>query len=99
MNKQVVDKMQHLGLQYEDTFKQERQLIDEMVKKESELTLDLKAEKEAFKAVYENIKTAAMAYGFSVTTFMVGVSFGLYCWYAWHIAKAEYELLRELNFL
>ena len=59
MNKQVAEKMQHLGLHYEDTFKQERQLIDEMVKKESELTLDLKAEKEAFKAVYENIKTAA----------------------------------------
>jgi bacillithiol synthase len=59
MNKKVADKMKSLGLQYNNTFKPERQLIEEMVKKESELTLDLKAEKEAFKAVYENIKTAA----------------------------------------
>jgi bacillithiol synthase len=59
MNKKVADKMLDLGLQHEDTFKPERQLIEEMVKKETELTLDLKAEKEAFKTVYENIKTAA----------------------------------------
>ncbi len=59
MNKKAADKMKSLGLQYNDTFKQERQLIEEMVKKESELTLDLKVEKEAFKAVYENIKTTA----------------------------------------
>ncbi len=59
MNKKVADKMLALGLQHEDTFKPERQLIDEMVKKETELTLDLKVEKEAFKTVYENIKTVA----------------------------------------
>jgi bacillithiol synthase len=58
MNKKVADKMQSLGLQNEDSFKPETQLIEEMVKKESELTLDLKDEKEAVKAVYENIKAA-----------------------------------------
>ncbi len=59
MNKKITEKMHSLGLQYEDTFKPERHLIEEMVKKESELVLDLKAEKDAFKTVYENIKTAA----------------------------------------
>jgi bacillithiol synthase len=59
MNKKVADKMNALGLQHQDTFKTEKQLIEEMVKKETELTLDLKEEKEAFKAVYENIKTTA----------------------------------------
>jgi bacillithiol synthase len=59
MNEKVVGKMTSLGLQYEDTFKPERQLVDEMVRKASELSLDLNDEKEAFKAVYENIKTAA----------------------------------------
>jgi bacillithiol synthase len=59
MNKKVADKMLALGLQHEDTFKPEKQLIEEMVKKETELPLDLKEEKEAIKAQYENIKTAA----------------------------------------
>jgi bacillithiol synthase len=59
INKKVADKMLALGLQYEDTFKSEKQLIEEMVKKETELTLDLKEEKEAIKAQYENIKTTA----------------------------------------
>ncbi len=58
MSKKVGEKIQSLGLQLEDTFKPEKQLIEEMVKKESEFTLDLKNEKEAFKTVYENIKTA-----------------------------------------
>jgi bacillithiol synthase len=59
VHKKVADKMLDLGLQYEDTFKPEKQLIEEMVKKETELTLDLKEEKEAIKAQYENIKTTA----------------------------------------
>ncbi len=59
MNKKVADKMQSLGLQYEDTFKPERQLIAEIVKKETQLAIDLKTEKEAFKALYEKVKTAA----------------------------------------
>jgi bacillithiol synthase len=59
VHKKVADKMLALGLQHEDTFKPERQLIEEMVKNETELTLDLKEEKEAIKAQYENIKTAA----------------------------------------
>jgi bacillithiol synthase len=59
VTKKVADKMMGLGLQNEDTFKPEKQLIEEMVKKESKLVLDLKEEKEAVKAVYENIKTRA----------------------------------------
>jgi bacillithiol synthase len=59
MNKKVADKMLALGWQHKDTFKPEKQLIEEMVKKETELILDLKEEKEAFKTVYENIKTVA----------------------------------------
>jgi bacillithiol synthase len=59
INKKVADKMNALGLQHEDTFKPEKQLIEEMVKKETELTLDLKEEKEAIKVQYESIKTAA----------------------------------------
>jgi bacillithiol synthase len=59
INKKIADKMQALGLQHEDTFKPEKQLIEEMVKKETELTLDLKEEKDAIKALYDDIKTTA----------------------------------------
>ncbi len=58
MNKKTGDKMVALGLEHEDTFKPEKQLIEEVVKKKSELALDLKEEKEAFKLVYEKIKAA-----------------------------------------
>ena len=59
VHKKVADKMLTMGLQHEDTFKPEKQLIEEMVKNETELTLDLKEEKEAIKVQYEIIKTAA----------------------------------------
>lgn len=59
VSKKVADKMQSLSLQYEDTLKPEKQLIEEIVKKETEWRLDLKDEKEAIRTQYENIKTAA----------------------------------------
>ncbi len=58
INKKVSDNIQSIGLNNEDLFKSKKQLVEEMVRRETELTLDLKDEKEALKLAYENIKAA-----------------------------------------
>ena len=55
--KKEASKIVDLGLLVQDIFKTEKVLIDEIVKRESQQVLDLKAQKEALKQVYENIKT------------------------------------------
>ena len=59
VNKKTKELINKIGLQEADFFINNRALLEGIVKKESELQLDLSEEKEAFKAVYENIKKAA----------------------------------------
>ncbi len=59
INKKVNESIFSLGLQTAEIFKSEKLLLEEMVKRESTIKLDLKDEKESFKAVYEQIKNVA----------------------------------------
>lgn len=59
INKKTAEKITNLGLQQQDIFKTEKDLIEEIVKRESTLMLDIKEEKESLKILYEKIKTVA----------------------------------------
>ena len=59
INKKTTEKIHHLGFQDKDIFKTEKQLIEEIVNRESQLVLDINVEKEELKALYEKIKTVA----------------------------------------
>ncbi len=59
INKKTAEKILQLGFEEQDIFKTEKQLIEEIVRRESQLVLDIKVEKEELKALYEKIKTAA----------------------------------------
>ena len=68
VNKKTKELINKIGLQETDFFINDRTLLEGIVKKESELQLDLSEEKEAFKAVYENIKKAANGIDHSLCT-------------------------------
>lgn len=59
INKKAAEKIQKLGLTTEDLFKSEKELLEALVKKETEVKLDLTDEKEEVKAAFAKIKTAA----------------------------------------
>ena len=59
VNKKTKELINRIGLKETDFFINDWSLLEGIVKKESELQLDLSEEKEAFKVVYENIKKAA----------------------------------------
>ncbi len=61
VTKKVVEKMNGLQLNAIDFFKEERALIDELVKKESSVTLDLSEERASLVTLYHNLKVAAGA--------------------------------------
>jgi bacillithiol biosynthesis cysteine-adding enzyme BshC len=59
INKKVNESLSTLGLPTAEIFKSEKLLLEDIVKRESTIKLDLKEEKESFKAVYEKIKNVA----------------------------------------
>lgn len=59
INKKAAEKIEKLGLQAADLFKSEKQLLEELVKKESDVKLDLKDEKEEVKNAFVKIKSSA----------------------------------------
>ncbi len=59
INKKTAQKIAALGLQQNDIFKSEKILLEELVKKETSVKLDLKEEKELVKQAYEKIKITA----------------------------------------
>ena len=61
LNKNMTGLLTKLSLKSDEIFKTEKALLEELVKKESTLQLDLEKEKEQLKAAYEPIKTAASA--------------------------------------
>ena len=61
INKNMTAILAKLSLGIADIFKPERSLLEDLVKKESKLQLDLKKEKEQLKAAYEPVKIAATA--------------------------------------
>lgn len=59
INKNTAEKMVHLGFQEPAIFKTEKNLLEEIVRKESQLVIDINVEKEELKAIYEKIKNVA----------------------------------------
>jgi bacillithiol biosynthesis cysteine-adding enzyme BshC len=59
INKKAAAHIEKLGLQKEDLFKSEKKLLEELVKKESDVKLDLKDEKEEVKVAFAKIKSSA----------------------------------------
>jgi bacillithiol synthase len=59
INKKTAEKIAALNLNANDIFKSEKEILEELVKKESGIQLDLIEEKELLKQVYETIKTAS----------------------------------------
>lgn len=55
----IVSRMGSLQLNIVDLFKSEKQLIEELVKKESSLSLELEAEKKMFEELYDKVGTVA----------------------------------------
>ena len=59
IDKKTSEKISSLGLKQSDIFKNERDLLEEIVLKESNIKLDIKEEKEAIKIIYNQIKEVA----------------------------------------
>ena len=59
IDKKTSEKILSLGLKQSDIFKNERDLLEEIVLKESNIKLDIKEEKEAIKIIYNQIKEVA----------------------------------------
>lgn len=59
IDKNTSNKIVSLGFEQSDIFKTERDLLEEIVLKESKTTLDIKEEKEALRIIYDQIKDVA----------------------------------------
>ena len=59
IDKNTSEKIDSLGFKHSDIFKTERDLLEEIVLKESKTKLDIKQEKEAIKTIYDQIKDVA----------------------------------------
>ena len=59
INKYTAEKIVQLGFQKQGIFKTEKDLLEEIIKKESKLVLDINAEKEELKILYDKIKNVA----------------------------------------
>ena len=56
IDKKTAGKMKVLGFKEEDIFKTEKELLEEIVLRETKIKLDIKEEKEALKNIYDQIK-------------------------------------------
>lgn len=59
INKKATEKIANLGLSEADIFKTETDLVEEIVRRDSVIILDIKEEKEALKTIYDKIKAVA----------------------------------------
>ena len=61
IDKKAAEKMEALGFKEDDIFKTEKELLEEIILRETKIKLDIKEEKETVKRIYDQIKNVTTA--------------------------------------